>query len=419
MKNYITILFVLLSSLAYSQKSEIDWKADIEFLKNELPKKHKDFFTVRSQKEFVIDLDEIITKSDQLEDFEIILSLQQTIASFGDSHTHVEFSKLFDQEKSLPLKLYWFKNGIHILATSQKNKSILGKKLVSINNYPIGQVCDSLETLFTVDNRAMSKMFVPKLLNNGGLLEYFGFTKNDVYELGFEDEHATFSKYSIRIEKITKENQQTLTPNFKPYCLQNQHKIFTQNYIEKDSIYYIQYNKCASRELMIKFGRPEKAKKSPSFIELENKIFQMIKEKPIKQFVFDMRFNGGGSSAQGTEFVKKLALIKKINSKGKLYVVTGRKTYSSAIINSMDFRNKTEAILIGEETSVKPNHFGEIRSFDLPNSKLDITYSTKFFKETDEDINTIVPDVRIETSFEDYMNGVDPVYKWIKEQAIN
>ncbi|MCZ4695106.1 hypothetical protein [Ancylomarina euxinus] len=94
----------------------------------------------------------------------------------------------------------------------------------------------------------------------------------------------------------------------------------------------------------------------------------------------------------------------------------GRKTFSSAIINAMDFKNQTEVILIGEETSGKPNHFGEIRSFDLPHSKLNVTYSTKYFKETDEDINTIVPDVRVETSFEDYMKGVDPVYEWIKEQ---
>lgn len=414
MKKYITILFVLVSILAYSQKSKIDWKADIEFLKNELPKKHKDFFTVRNQKEFEVDLNKIASKTDQLKDFEIILSIQQVIASFGDSHTHIEFSKLFDQEKGLPLKLYWFKNGIYILATSQKNKSILGKKLVSVNDYPIDRVCDSLETLFTVDNRAMSKMFVPKLLNSGGLLEYFGFAKNGVYKLGLEDEKALLSKATIQMGKITKENQMVLAPNSKPYCLQNRHKIFSQNYIEKDSIYYILYNKCISRELMIMFGREEKAKNYPSFTEFENAIFHTIKEKPIKQFVFDMRFNGGGSSAQGTDLVEKLALIDEINSKGKLYVVTGRKTFSSAIINSMDFRNKTEAILIGEETSGKPNHFGEIRSFDLPQSKLNITYSTKYFKKTDEDIKTIVPDVRIETNFEDYMNGVDPVYEWIK-----
>uniref|UniRef100_UPI003565AF30 S41 family peptidase n=1 Tax=Ancylomarina sp. TaxID=1970196 RepID=UPI003565AF30 len=414
MKNYITILLVLLSTLLYSQNSEIDWKADIEFLKNELPKKHKDFFTVRTYNDFDDELNEIVSKLNRLEDFEIILSIQQVIASFGDSHTHIEFSKLFDQEKSLPLKLYWFKNGLHILATSQKNKLILGKKITSINDYPIAQICDSLETLFTVDNSAMSKMFVPKLLNNGALLEFFGFAKNGVYELGLEDDNASFSKSTVQIERITKENQQALIPNTKPYCLQHQRDVFIQNYIEKDSIYYIQYNKCASRELMIKFGHPEKAKKYPSFTEFENKIFHTIKEQPIKQFVFDMRFNGGGSSAQGTEFVKKISQIKEINSKGKLYVVIGRKTFSSAIINAIDFKNQTEVILVGEETSGKPNHFGEIRSFDLPHSKLNVTYSTKYFKETDEDINTIVPDICIETSFEDYMNGVDPVYEWIK-----
>ncbi|MCZ4695105.1 hypothetical protein DWB61_08850 [Ancylomarina euxinus] len=315
MKKYITILLVLVSSLVFSQKSEIDWKADIEFLKEELPKNHKDLFTVRNQKEFETDLNKVISKINQLNDFEIILSIQQVIASFGDSHTHVEFSKLFDQEKSLPLELYWFKNGIYILATSLKNTLILGKKLTSINDFPIGQICDSLETLFSVDNSAMSKMFVPKLLNNGALLEFFGFANNGVYELGLEDDNASYLKSTIQLERITKENQQALMPNTKPYCLQHQREVFIQKYIEKDSIYYIQYNKCASRELMNKFGHRKTAKKFPSFTEFENKIFQTIKEKPIKQFVFDMRFNGGGSSAQGTEFVKSLPLLKRSTQK--------------------------------------------------------------------------------------------------------
>jgi hypothetical protein len=97
-------------------------------------------------------------------------------------------------------------------------------------------------------------------------------------------------------------------------------------------------------------------------------------------------------------------------------VVLGRATFSSAILNAMDFKRLTNAIFVGEETSGKPNHFGEVKSFQLPTSKLSVNYSTKYFKMTDENVNTIAPDVKIEMSFSDFMKGVDPVYEWVKQQ---
>lgn len=46
------LIFVLLFSLFISckqQSDRLDWKSDIEFLKKELPKKHKDFFAIKQK----------------------------------------------------------------------------------------------------------------------------------------------------------------------------------------------------------------------------------------------------------------------------------------------------------------------------------------------------------------------------------
>lgn len=129
-----------------------------------------------------------------------------------------------------------------------------------------------------------------------------------------------------------------------------------------------------------------------------------------------MRFNSGGNSVQGTAFIEKLAKYLEANPGVKTYVVLGRNTFSSAILNTMDFKRLTNAVFVGEETAGKPNHFGEVRRFQLPNSQLTVTYSTKYFKITDENVNTIAPDVPIEMSFSDLVKGIDPVYEWIKKQ---
>lgn len=176
------------------------------------------------------------------------------------------------------------------------------------------------------------------------------------------------------------------------------------------------YNVCWSRELEVQYGNKEKAAKIPSFKEFEEQVFRVLNNGNIDKIIFDMRSNGGGHSMQGTVFIEKLAAFLNTNPKIKTYVVLGKNTFSSAILNAMDFKRLTNSIFIGEETAGKPNHFGEVRKFQLPTSNLSVSYSTKYFKRTDENLNTITPDVLIETSFADYVKGIDPVYEWVKKQ---
>lgn len=72
----------------------------------------------------------------------------------------------------------------------------------------------------------------------------------------------------------------------------------------------------------------------------------------------------------------------------------------------MDFKRLTKATFIGEETAGKPNHFGEVKNLQLPESKLYVMYSTKYFKRAKKETNTIKPDVPIEMSFSDFTKGI-------------
>ena len=71
------------------------------------------------------------------------------------------------------------------------------------------------------------------------------------------------------------------------------------------------------------------------------------------------------------------------------------------------------AILIGEETSGSPNHFGEVKTLTLPNTHIQVKYSTKYFELINSDSKTIVPDVKLEPSIEDFLAGRDPILEYI------
>ena len=149
-----------------------------------------------------------------------------------------------------------------------------------------------------------------------------------------------------------------------------------------------------------------------------SKVLDDLKKPETNKLVLDLRVNPGGSSPQGTEFARKVGKISRINKKGRIFVIIGKRTYSSAVINAIDFKRYTEAILCGEATSGQPNHFGETRQFVLPNSNLPVRYSTKYFKYSDEDEDSLMPDMAVETSIQDFAEGRDPVLEAIKRYEV-
>lgn len=101
----------------------------------------------------------------------------------------------------------------------------------------------------------------------------------------------------------------------------------------------------------------------------------------------------------------------------KLFVIIGRETFSSAIIEAARFDEETNATLVGEMTSGKPNHYGSVRNFKLPNSKISIRYSTKHINIFKNQGNSLMPDVLKEVSIDDYINKKDAVLDYILQNS--
>lgn len=415
MKNLIFLSLLLSCLTAFSQNDKkIDWNSDLEYIKGELPKNHYNLYMVKSEQYFLSGLDNISKIQNQLSDFEVAVKLQQFIATFGDSHTALSIDPFLDFTKILPLGLMWFSDGLWIQSTTKSNEEILGAKLTKVNGRAISEIIDSVSTISAIDNQASIKKIAPKIIPIIQFLEYFGFTSQSEVKLTLEQNGETMD-YIIHPEQMNRNNTIRVLPNPIPLCYRNTRSPFWSMVLKKEKVFYIQYNKCWSREYP-PLGYNGDNQKLPSFSEFHKAIIDSILQNDFDKIVFDIRFNGGGNSSQGTKLIEELSTIDKIKTKGKLYVITGRDSYSSAIINIMDFINMTNAILVGEETSGKPNHLGEIRSFKLPSSNLSLQYSTKYFKRTDKNLKTITPDKIIEPSFTEFKNGNDPVFEWILAQ---
>jgi hypothetical protein len=414
-KNWIVIIAMLVSFAGRSQlQNRPDWSSDLEFLRVELPKRHINFFVVRSREDFDRGIENISSVKDGLSDLGIALKLQQLIAGFGDSHTSIQWQRFIQRNRILPIHLVWFKDGLFVLHTTWEHRKILGCRLTKINGMAIESITDSLSTLIPNDNKALLKSRVPGLIPFVQVLEHFAIVDSNAVELQLENLQGEVLDYKMQPVPMNPRNRVGYQPDSLALCYRNERAFFMDYYQSRDRIYYLQYNKCWSKELELKYRNGRNASRMPSFSQFQKRVFKILKHQPVDKLVVDMRFNGGGNSLQGSEFIQKLSSCKDINQKGKLYVVLGRRTFSSAILNAMDFAKMTEAIFVGEETGGKPNHFGEFKTFALPATGMKVNYSTKFFRRTKRDLNTLTPDFIIETSFEEFSKGIDPVYEWIK-----
>ncbi len=190
--------------------------------------------------------------------------------------------------------------------------------------------------------------------------------------------------------------------------------------------------------------------------------FSSMNAENVDDLIIDIRKNGGGSSSLGEELMQYISktdfrmfdscmikisneLINKgeinwidstkrkigtiynssdssktklrdnpLRFNGQSYLLIGGNTFSSATDFASVFQCYNVGKIIGTETGGLTACFGDVYSFELPNTKLDMGVSwKKFFNACGNDNRRgVIPDFKVENSFEDDQKGVDKVLEF-------
>lgn len=407
------------SCLALGQE---EWGQDLDFLWTELPKRHPNLFHTTPRETFENGLSALRESGANQGESKRALNLHILLATLKDEHTGIDFGSVLQQSGQFPLGCYWFADGLHVLQIDREHEGLLGAKLATINDIPIDTVMERLAKLLANPNEGMRRHRLPNMLPSVALLEHFDIVDGATARFTFVDAEGEEQRASLHAlsnaELRARQPLARLIPEQTGLCWVNQRQLFWWRYLEEAETLYVQYNRCTGREVEERYGSRTRAQQMPSFEAFAGEVLEQLERSEVKRLVFDLRHNPGGSSPQGTALVKRIASIQRVNQPNRIYVVIGRRTFSSAILNALDFQRHTTAILVGEPTSGKPNHFGEVRSFQLPHSGLSVHHSTKYFRHAPGDADSLIPDKVVETRFSDYRAGIDPVWEWIVEQPL-
>jgi Peptidase family S41 len=182
-----------------------------------------------------------------------------------------------------------------------------------------------------------------------------------------------------------------------PLYLKDLDKIYFYEYLPESKTVYIRHSQIQDD--------PKEA--IPAFYA---RVFDFIEKNDVEKLVLDVRLNGGGNNYKNKPIVTGI-IKSKINQKGKLFVIIGRRTFSACQNLVNELHNYTNAIFVGEPTAENINFYGDTRRIELPKTKLNVALSFAWWQDKPqwENDDWLSPNVAVEMSFKDYQTNSDPV----------
>lgn len=415
--NFILCL-LFIAQTATTQTSPDRWRADIQLLQQELPKRHPDLFRNFSQEAFEAALADLSSKLEGHTDLQIALELQAIVAQFGDAQTRLELTPLLQRSKVIPIGLGWFDDGLYVSATVKKFGPALGKKVLAINGMDANVALERIGRYVARENDESYRRDAPLWFRFPDAMRQAGVANSDTLAMIMADEKG--QRYFIKTFPIDfraeKEGAQPVqyTPKDPDLRWNPMKQMFSLNWLESDSIAYLQYNVCFSQEIVLAAGDTASAMQFPAFQPLADSVLGLLDQFPGARFFFDLRFNAGGNASDGIQLADRLAAMPFVNLPNRIYVAVNRNTSGAAVEIAAAFQEKTNATLLGEIPAQRPNHIGDQRDFNLPNTRIQVFYGTRPVHALPGDPAALTLDKIIEQPFAEFRDGKDPVLDFVR-----
>jgi tetratricopeptide (TPR) repeat protein len=347
----------------------------------------------------------------RLTDGQIILELMKLMAFLDDGHTAVwpvGSHPLF--KTALPLRFFWFEEGLYVTAADPRYQELLGAQIQAFDGQPTEKILEALKPYDNRDrgNPMKAKVSLPYHVRKLTLLHAAGLIKSPD-RVVFTIRDLTGATRDVTVEADTKEpeiwNQLpapaswvTFASTLKSPPLYVRHMDRAQwfEYLPEHKTVYFQFNGV----------RDEPMEPLARFTE---RLLKFVDEHDVERLVIDMRWNNGGNTFLGQPLLLGLIGNKKVNQRGKLFVIIGRRTYSAAQNLATSFERFTQATFVGEPTGSSPNFIGEESAITLPYSKVMGNVSHLFWQTSwpqDQRI-WLAPHIHTPPTFADFRAGRD------------
>jgi hypothetical protein len=363
-----------------------NWRQDLAVIQNTLPTLDRSLYTEVNKAAFQSVANALYQDIPQLSDAQIIVRMAELIAMTANAHNSLSLTQNTTNFHIYPLRVRWFDDGLFVTAALPGAERAIGTKIISIGNLGIDDVYNSLLVTISAENDQWRRYVSQGYIVVSEVLNVLGIVA-DVNNPQFVFQDSTGNTFSLPLMPASESDTRWIyvpdpTSEALPlYRKQTNLDYYWFQYLGESRTLYFQYNACVSLS-------------SFPFITFSDQLLAAIDSHPVDRLVIDLRNNTGGDSTVINPLLT--GLQNRIRSgalvNAQRFVIIGRATISSGMMNAESLRAMS-FVLAGEPTGGKPNHYGNVMTLTLPNSRLQISYPTQFFSSpiTTSALNPDVP----------------------------
>lgn len=403
-------LLVAVSLVGSAQVSDREsrWREDFQFLAKGLSAKgttldmqrgfstrgQKDFGKLYPKETFDAEISALSSEVSTLPDSEVVLRLMRLMASAHVAHNIVRIPLSNGFFNRLPIEFSWYSDGLAVTAASTDQVAALGTRVVKFGSMTPEELLTAVTPYISHESDTWLRAEASGFIRWGAVLRHLNLLDSERHlVLTLEKPGGTPFTISVPVAdpRVTTETLAQGLHMAAPLALSHPGEYYWDQYLPDSQALYIQYNACAN------------APKLP-FKDFAKQALTEIDARAAKKVVIDLRANGGGDSRVISPLEKGLAA--RLKAIEHVYVLIGPSTFSSAVDNAAELRRSLKAILVGAEAGQGAGGYGEVKLLTLPNSKLIVQYTTKFFG-AGKELDALVPDLKAPRKLTDALAGRD------------
>ncbi|MBV9774990.1 MAG: tetratricopeptide repeat protein [Gemmatimonadetes bacterium] len=423
----ILLAVLALPTGAHGQKralTDAQWREDLRTLARELPKQHRSAFDPLRSHTTRERFDSAVARLDgripSLTDHEVIVGLASLVAMLGDGHTRLTLPQdtavSYGREHTptappndstlyvhhLPVQLDVYPEGVFVRAATPEYRELIGARVLEVGRTSADSALEAVRPVVHYDNEmgfrllAPTYLVIPEVLHAVRVTDTPERTRLVVRDARGERREVTLAPLPLfRPAHFVEARYVAGAPV--PVSERRLDDWYWLERIPASRALYVQVNRFGSRE-------------DESMLAFSRRIAAMVRDSSVDRLVLDLRHNPGGNAGIGRPLLEALA-GSAVDRPGRLFVLTGRETFSAAQLFVNDLEHLTYAMFVGEPTGSAPSAFGDSRKFRLPNSGLTVRASIIYWRSSDGDEKRpwTEPHLPVQRTAADQFANRDPV----------
>ncbi len=389
------------------------WRQDVDYLVHEAKRMHAGPEHLAFSTAFASAARALKARVPELTNDQIVMEMRAILVTLGDGHSAIygpgPDSPLTFDGGILPLEFHEFTDGLYVIDGVGALARYAGARVLRFGDVPAERALAELARYTNHDNamtvRWLGDFFILPTLDYLRAIGAAG--AGHTVTLTLRETNGVVRTLTVEApdgplpfpRKLRPPPDQSHPPL---YLSQVDTNYWMRSLPDHDAVYF-QFNQVRDR------------KGGLSIAQFADSLRFALVRTHAHALIVDVRHNNGGNNSLVRPLVRALVWWELADSAHRVFVITGRNTFSAAqnFINQLD--RITNAVFVGEASSSSPNFTGEETSLILPYSRVVGSISTQYWQDSNPDDTRlyIEPDIPVGLSSVDYFAGRDPALEAI------